>query len=96
MLPDVINNAKTAVEITQIFQEKYIEIYTIVPTNDEELNLINEDINNLMRASNENEYCYISPDVVRLCITLFYFIYNQIPPQSEENNILHKRTEIKY
>ena len=24
------------------------------------------------------------------------FIYNQIPPQSEENNILHKRTEIKY
>ena len=27
---------------------------------------------------------------------LFYFIYNQIPPQSEENNILHKRTEIKY
>ena len=25
-----------------------------------------------------------------------YFIYNQIPPQSEENNILHKRTEIKY
>ena len=32
-------------------------------------NLINEDINNLIRASNKNEYCYISPDVVRLCIT---------------------------
>ena len=33
------------------------------------------------------------------CLILFnfiYFIYNQIPPQSEENNILHKRTEIKY
>ena len=29
-------------------------------------------------------------------INLFLFIYNQIPPQSEENNILHKRTEIKY
>ena len=26
----------------------------------------------------------------------YFFIYNQIPPQSEENNILHKRTEIKY
>ena len=49
--------------------KKSIEIYTSVPTNDEELNLINEDINNLIRASNENEYCYISPDVVRLCIT---------------------------
>ena len=69
MLPDVIDNAKTAEEITQLFQEKYKEIYTSVPTNDEELNLINENINNLIRASNENEYCYISPDVVRLCIT---------------------------
>ena len=29
-------------------------------------------------------------------IFLLLFIYNQIPPQSEENNILHKRTEIKY
>ena len=27
---------------------------------------------------------------------LIYFICNQIPPQSEENNILRKRTEIKY
>ena len=69
MLPDVIDNAKTAGEITQLFQEKYKKIYTSVPTNDEELNLIYEDINNLIRASNENEYCYISPDVVRLCIT---------------------------
>ena len=69
MLPDVIDNAKTAEEITPLFQEKYKEIYTSVPTNDGELNLISEDINNLIRASNENEYCYISPDVVKLCIT---------------------------
>ena len=26
---------------------------------------------------------------------IYLFIYNQIPPQSEENIILHKRTEIK-
>ena len=55
MLPDVIDNAKTAGEITQLFQKKYKEIYTSVPTNDEELNLINKDINNLIRASNENK-----------------------------------------
>ena len=36
MLPDVIDNAKTAKEITQLFQEKYKEIYTSVPTNDED------------------------------------------------------------
>ena len=29
-------------------------------------------------------------------LLIYLFIYNQIPPQSEENNILHKRTEIKY
>ena len=32
MLPDVIDNAKTAEEITQLFQEKYKEIYKSVPT----------------------------------------------------------------
>ena len=69
MLPDVIDNAKTAEEITPLFQEKYKEICTSVPTIDKELNLINEDINNLIRVSNENEYSYISPNVVRLCIT---------------------------
>ena len=30
-------------------------------------------------------------------IVIFYiFFYNFIPPQSEEKNMLHKRTQIKY
>ena len=29
---------------------------------------------------------------MRLLVFINLFIYNQIPPQSEENNILHKRT----
>ena len=75
MLPGVIDNAKTAEEITQLFQEEYQPTciwHTSVPTNDEELNLINEDINNLIRASNENEYCYILPMLLdyALCYAL--------------------------
>ena len=29
-------------------------------------------------------------------LLLLLFVYNQIPPQSEENNKLYKRAEIKY
>ena len=52
ILPDIVDNANTVEDITNVFKEKYKEIYTSVPTDDIELETISQDINNLVRTSN--------------------------------------------
>ena len=44
-------NANTDEDITNVFKEKYKEIYTSVPTDDMELETISQDINNLVLTS---------------------------------------------
>ena len=67
ILPDIVDNAITDEDITNVFKEKYKEIYTSVPTDDMELETISQDINNLVLTSSNNDSCYITP---LLCLVL--------------------------
>ena len=69
ILPDIVDNANTDEDITNVFKEKYKEIYTSVPTDDMELETISQDINNLVLTSSNNDSCYITPSIVMSCIT---------------------------
>ena len=69
ILPDIVDNASTVEDITNVFKEKYKEIYTSVPTDDMELETISQDINNLVLTSSNNDSCYITPSIVMSCIT---------------------------
>ena len=64
-----MDNANTDENITNVFKEKYKEIYTSVPTDDMELETISQDINNLVLTSSNNDSCYITPSIVMSCIT---------------------------
>ena len=67
----MVDNAETDEDITNVFKEKYKEIYIRVgvPTDGMELETISQDINNLVLTSSNNDYCYITPSIVMSCIT---------------------------
>ena len=66
ILPDIVDDANTDEDITNVFKEKYKEIYTSVPTDDMELKTISQDINNLVLTSSNNDSCYITPSIAGL------------------------------
>ena len=69
ILSDIVDNANTDEDVTNVFKEKYKEIYTSVPTDVMELETISQDINNLVLTSSNNDSCYITPSIVMSCIT---------------------------
>ena len=89
ILPDIVDNANTDEDITNVFKEKYKEIYTSVPTDDMELETISQDINNLVLTSSNNDSCYITPSIVMSCITSLKSSKSDEDTGFNSNHLIH-------
>ena len=65
-LPDVVDKASGCKQVSQVFLEKYKTIYTSVPTPDNVMAHITDEISN--RISNTDCNVNVTPDVVNDCI----------------------------
>ena len=86
---NIVDNANTDEDITNVFKEKYKEIYTSVPTDDMELETISQDINNLVLTSSNNDYCYITPSIVMSCITSLKSSKSDEDTGFNSNHLIH-------
>ena len=68
MLSDVVDNVNTPKDIAQLFCEKYTNVYTSVPTNEDDLNQIDYVIIDRLNCIYSLD-CMITPMIIKSCIS---------------------------